>query len=72
VGILDEMVRHLRVATAVIPLAVAIGVRIALGTSPFTRTLIMATAVWLAVNVLAAPYSPSMQADIQRLWEIVH
>jgi hypothetical protein len=58
---------HARVATAVLPFALAIFVRVVLGNHPFTRWLISLGVMWFAANILLAPYSAGMRQDIRDL-----
>lgn len=65
--ILEELSPHARVATAVAPFAAAILARLFLGRNRITRALLSAATMWFAINVLMAPYSSRMQADIEGL-----
>ena len=58
---------HARVATALLPFAIAFAIRLVLGNNKLTRWLISLSVVWFAANVLLAPYSAGMREDIQRL-----
>jgi hypothetical protein len=63
-GIFEDWSPHARVATAVLPFAVAMLLRLILGTNRVTRVLISLGTTWFAVNVLMAPLSEGMQRDI--------
>ena len=66
-SILEALSPHARVATAVMPFLVAIGLRLILGKSRVMGVLLSAATVWFAINVLMAPYSAGMQRDIVNL-----
>jgi hypothetical protein len=53
-----------RVATAVVPFAFAMLLRLILGRSEFTRWATTLSTMWFAINVLLAPYSAGMRQDI--------
>jgi len=55
------------VATAVLPFAIAVAMRVVLGANRLTRWLISLSVMWFAANVLMAPYSAGMREDIQNL-----
>ena len=57
----------MRVATAVLPFAIAIFMRLLLGTNKLTRCLISFSVMWFAANVLMSPYSAGMRQDIHHL-----
>lgn len=63
----NDLSPHARVATAVLPFAVAIFMRLVLGNSQLTRWLISLGVMWFAANILMAPYSAGMRQDIRHL-----
>jgi len=65
--ILNDLTPHARVATAVVPFAFAIVVRLVLGNNRLTQWLMSLTVMWFAANVLLAPYSAGMREDIRNL-----
>ena len=67
VNLLEALSPHARVVTAVAPFALAVVLRLVLGRSRFTRTLISLGTMWFAINVMAAPYSERMQEEIRSL-----
>jgi len=58
---------HARVATAVLPFVIAVFTRAILGSNTLTRWLMSLGVMWFAANVLMAPYSAGMRADIRNL-----
>ena len=69
-GLLDSLTPHARVATAVIPFIIAVVLRVILGKTKVTSLLVTSSTMWFAINILMAPYSTSMQQDIQQLRNI--
>jgi len=67
-NLLDDLSPHARVATAVLPFAIAMFLRLVCGKSKTTSWLITLTTVWFAVNVMMAPYSAHMRQDVRDLW----
>jgi hypothetical protein len=65
--LLQEISPHARVATAVLPLLIATAIRLFAGKSRTTGWLLTLALVWLVINVLMAPYSPSTRQDIHNL-----
>jgi hypothetical protein len=63
----NDLSPHARVATAVLPFAVAIFMRLVLGNNQLTRWLISLGVMWFAANTLVAPYSAGMRQDIRHL-----
>jgi hypothetical protein len=63
----DNLSPHVRVATAVTPFVVAIGMRFLLGANALTRWMLTLSTVWFVANVLMAPYSAVMRQDIRNL-----
>jgi hypothetical protein len=63
-GIFEDWSPHARVATAVLPFAAAMLLRLILGKNRVTRALISLSTTWFTVNVLMAPLSERMQRDI--------
>ena len=53
----EELSPHLRVATAVAPIAIALGIRLLLGANALTRWLVTLSTLWFAANVMMAPGS---------------
>ena len=67
VNLFEALSPHARVVAAVAPFALAVVLRLMLGRTWLTRTLISLTTMWFAINVMAAPYSERMQEEIRRL-----
>ena len=71
-NLLVELSPHARVATAVLPFALAMLGRMIWGRSQLMSWLISLSTVWFVINVLTAPYSAPMREEIQsliaRLW----
>jgi hypothetical protein len=65
--IINELSPHARVATAALPFAIAVAMRVVLGANRLTRWLISLSVMWFAANVLMAPYSAGMREDIRNL-----
>jgi hypothetical protein len=63
-GIFEDLSPHARVATAVLPFAAAMLLRLILGKNWVTGMLISLSTTWFAINVLMAPLSEGMQRDI--------
>jgi hypothetical protein len=63
----EELSPHLRMATAVAPFVVAVGLRLLLGGNALTRWLITLSTLWFAASVLMAPYSAVMRQDLRNL-----
>jgi hypothetical protein len=63
----DALSPHARVATAVAPFAAAMVLRVALGSNRFVQWVIWGSTMWFLINVLLAPYSPGMRADLVTL-----
>ena len=63
-GIFEDLSPHARVATAILPFAAAILLRLVAGKNWLTRVLISVSATWFAINVLMAPLSQGMQSDL--------
>jgi hypothetical protein len=66
--LLDDLSPHARVATAVVPFAIAMLFRLLFGASRTTSWLITLATVWFAVNVLMAPYSAHMRQEVRTFW----
>jgi hypothetical protein len=64
---LNQLSPYMRVATAVLPFAVAVAMRLLLGGNALTRWLVTLSTVWFAANILMAPYSSGMRQDIRNL-----
>jgi hypothetical protein len=64
---IERLSPHLRIATAIAPFVVAVGLRLLLGGSALTRWMITLGTVWFAANILLAPYSAGMRQDIRNL-----
>jgi hypothetical protein len=63
----EEFTPHARVITAIGPFLMAIVMRLILGKNKLTRMLLSLSTTWFAINVLLAPYSGRMQAELQSL-----
>jgi hypothetical protein len=63
-GIFEHLSPHARVATAVLPFAAVMLLRLVLGNNRLTRLLISLSTTWFVVNVLMAPLSEGMRRDI--------
>jgi len=63
----EEFTPHARVITAIAPFLMAIVMRLVLGKNKLTRMLLSLSTTWFAINVLLAPYSGRMQAELQSL-----
>ena len=63
-GIFEDLSPYARVATAVLPFAAAILLRLVLGKNQVTRVLLSISTTWFAINVLMAPFSEGMRRDI--------
>jgi hypothetical protein len=63
-SILEELSPHARVATAILPLAAAVLLRLVLGKNRLTRVLSSLSTTWFVINVLMAPLSEGMRRDI--------
>ena len=69
--LLADLSPHARVATALLPFVVAVGLRLILGGNRLTRTMITVGTIWFVINILVAPYSARMQQDIHNLQYIL-
>ncbi|MGA2194256.1 MAG: hypothetical protein ABSH40_03220 [Bryobacteraceae bacterium] len=69
-SILDHLSHYARILTAVTPFLLAVAIRFVYGKKRVTGMLLSISAMWFAVNVLAAPYSAGMQRDLAyvRAW----
>ena len=65
--LVDGLSPYARVATAVVPIAAVLAVRMIWGKSQITSWLITISTVWFTINVLTAPYSASMRQEIMNL-----
>jgi hypothetical protein len=65
--LLDGLSPAARVATALLPFAIAVAIRLSTGKSKTADWLITLTTVWFATNVLMAPYSSEMRQGIRNL-----
>jgi hypothetical protein len=63
-GIFEDVTPHVRVATAVLPFAIAMLLRLILGKNRLTGVLISLSTTWFAIVVLMAPLSEGMRRDI--------
>jgi hypothetical protein len=63
-GIFEDLSPHARVATAILPLAAAVLLRLVLGKNRLTQVLISLSTTWFVINVLMAPLSEGMRCDI--------
>ena len=66
-SVVDALSPHARVATAVAPFAASMILRFALGSNRFIQWVIWVSTMWFLINVLLAPYSPGMSADLVAL-----
>jgi hypothetical protein len=55
------------VATAVLPVLLAVAARIVLGKNRVTGWLITGAMLWFAVNLWMAPFSTGMRQDIRNI-----
>ena len=62
--IFEDLSPHARVATAVLPFAAAMLLRLVLGKNRLTGVLISLSTTWFTINVLLAPLSEGMRRDI--------
>lgn len=65
--LLDGLSPTARVATAVLPFAIAVMIRLSTGKSKTADWLITLATVWFATNVLMAPYSSDVRQGIRNL-----
>ncbi len=63
-SIFEDLSPHARVATAILPLAAAMLLRLVLGKNRLTRVLLSLSTTWFVINVLMAPLSEGMRRDI--------
>jgi hypothetical protein len=61
---LDYLTPEARVETAVVPIVIAMLLRLLLGRTQFTRWSIALGTMWFAINVLLAPYSDGIRQDL--------
>jgi hypothetical protein len=54
-----------RVLTALLPFCVALFIRLVIGNSRLTRSLVSLGVLWFAVNVLMAPYALDVRTGIR-------
>jgi len=66
-GIFETLSPHARIATAVLPVVLAMAARIIWGSNRITKTLLSLCTIWFVVNVVIAPYSDGMRQDILNL-----
>jgi hypothetical protein len=66
-SVADTLSPHVRVATAVAPFAAAMLLRVVLGSNRLIQWVIWLSTMWFLINVLLAPYSPGMRADLLAL-----
>ena len=67
VRIFEMISPHARIASAVLPVVLAMLARIIWGSNKLTKTLMSMCTIWFVVNVVVAPYSEGMQQDIMIL-----
>jgi len=65
--VFEEFTPHARVITAIAPFLMSIVMRLILGKNKLTRMLLSLSTTWFAINVLLAPYSGRMEAELQSL-----
>jgi hypothetical protein len=70
-NLFDSLSPHARLATAVLPFVLAMGVRLMFGRSRVGGWLITLATAWFAVNVLVAPYSAHMRQDLRNLGSLI-
>jgi hypothetical protein len=63
-SIFEDLSPHARVATAVLPFAAAMLLRLVLGKNWLTGLLISLTTTWFAICVLMTPFSEGMRRDL--------
>jgi hypothetical protein len=63
-SILHFLSRYARILTAVMPVVLAIAIRLIYGKNRATNALLSISTMWLAINVLLTPYSDGMQRDL--------
>jgi len=66
----DFLIAHAGLMSAIVPILVAIALRIFFGGGRVTNVLVSLATVWFTVNVLATPYSFAMQQDIERVRQL--
>ncbi len=60
----DYLTPGVRVEVAVVPVAIAMLLRLILGRTHFTRWAVTIGTMWFAINVLLAPYSTGIRQDL--------
>jgi NADH:ubiquinone oxidoreductase subunit K len=65
--LLDDLSPHARVATAVLPVLLAVGARIVLGKNRVTNWLISGALLWFAVNLWMVLFSAGMRQDVRNI-----
>jgi len=60
---IDSVFPYFRLVSAVVPVVLAVLIRILLGRNRFTRFLMSAATTWLAVNVFLAPFTDPRHLD---------
>ena len=71
-SLLDDLSPYARVATALVPFILAMLARVCFGRSRTVSWLITLGTVWFMANILTAPFSDSMQREIQSLSHHIH
>ena len=69
---LDYLTPGGRVEMAVIPVAVALLLRLLLGRTQFTRWTLAIGTMWFAMNVLMAPYSEGIREGLMDVRSHLH
>lgn len=64
---LDYLTPEARVETAVVPILIAMLLRLILGRTQFTRWSIAIGTMWFAMNVLMAPYADGIRQDLMEV-----
>ena len=60
----DYLTPGVRVEVAVVPVAIAMLLRLILGRTQFTRWSLAIGTMWFAINVLLAPYSAGVRQEL--------
>jgi hypothetical protein len=64
---IDALSPHARVATALVPFLAALVARLLFGKNQVTRAILSLSTVWFAINVLLAPFSGRLRAELFHL-----
>jgi hypothetical protein len=66
-SIFGELSPYARVATATLPFALAIFVRLVLGNNQLTRGLLSISVLWFTANIVLAPFTVGIRQGIRNL-----